>query len=99
MTMLKSHCHLQHERSWEHTNQHGILPVWLFHEESPVKRILVYALLDNASGGTFVKKSAKTLGVEGSDTNLILTTIHGTSSVREKTIEGLMVASLKEEDI
>ena len=59
----------------------GILPVWLFHEESPAKRIKVYAVLDNASGGTFVnEKSEKLLGVEGSNTDLILTTIDGTSS-------------------
>lgn len=77
----------------------GILPVWLFHKESPAKRILVYAVLDNASGGTFVnEKSARTLGLEGSDTDLILTTIHGTSNVRTKAIEGLMVGSLNGEN-
>ena len=51
-------------------------------------------MLDNASGGTFVnEKSEKLLGIEGSNTDLILTTIHGTSSVRIKAIEGLVVAS------
>ena len=41
----------------------GILPVNLFHKSDPAKNIEVYALLDNASGGTFMsEKSAKALG-------------------------------------
>ena len=44
----------------------GILLVWLFHKSNPAKKIRVYTLLDNASGGTFVNESAaKVLGVEG----------------------------------
>jgi len=78
----------------------GILPVYLFHKSDPAKKIKVYALLDNASGGTFVsEKSTKALGIEGSDTDLILTTIHGTRSVTTKAIEGLVVANIKEEDM
>ena len=46
----------------------GILPVYLFHESDPVKKIKVYVLPDNASGGTFVsEESMKALGIEGSD--------------------------------
>ena len=76
----------------------GILLVWLFHKSNPAKKIRVYALLDNASGGTFVNESAaKALGVEGSSTDLTLTTIHGTHSVTSKAIEGLVVANAKDE--
>ena len=65
----------------------GILLVWLFHKSNPAKKIRVYALLDNASGGTFVNESAaKALGVEGSSTDLTLTTIHGTHSVTSKAV-------------
>ena len=78
----------------------GILLVYLFHKSDPAKKIKVYALLDNASGGTFVsEKSIKALGIEGNDIDLILTTIHGTSSVTTKAIEGLVVANIKEEDV
>ncbi|XP_068756248.1 uncharacterized protein [Montipora capricornis] len=78
----------------------GILPVYLFHKSDPAKKVKVYALLDNASGGTFVsEKSMKALGIEGNDTDLILTTIHGTSSVTVKAVEGLVVANIKEEDV
>ena len=78
----------------------GILPVYLFHQSDPAKKIKVSALLDNASGGTFVnEKPGKTLGIEGSDTDLILTTIHGTHSVTTKFTEGLVVANIKEEDV
>ena len=41
----------------------------------------------------------KALGIEGSDTDLILTTIDGTRSVTKKAIEGLVVANIKEEDV
>ena len=78
----------------------GILPVHLFHKSDTAKKIKVYALLDNASGGTFVsEKSMRALGIEGNDTDLILTTIHGTSSVTTKAIEGLVVANIKEENV
>ena len=43
--------------------------------------------------------SAKALGIWGSDTDLILTTIHGTRSVTTKVIEGLVVVNIKEEDV
>ena len=50
----------------------GILPVYLFQK----KEIKVYAFLDNFSAGTFLNdKSAKALGIEGSDADPILTTI------------------------
>jgi len=53
------------------------------------KKIKVYALLDNASGGTFVsEKSTKALGIEGDDTDLILSMIHGTRSVTTKPLKG-----------
>ena len=45
------------------------------------------------------EKSAKALGIEGSGTDLILTTIHGTRSIPTKAIEGLVVANIKEEDM
>ena len=78
----------------------GILPVWLYHKDDPDKMIKVYALLDNGSGGTFIKEeSAKRLGIEGSDTDLILTTIHGTHNVSTKAIEGLVVANIKSTDV
>jgi len=79
----------------------SILPVYLFHKSDPAKKIKVYALLDNTSGGrTFVgEKLMKALGIEGSDTDLILTTIHGLCSVTTKAIEGLVVANIKEEDV
>ena len=78
----------------------GILTVHLFHKSDPAKKIKVYALLENASGGTFVsEKSMKALSIEGNDTDRILTTIHGTSSVTTKALEGLVVAIIKEEDV
>ena len=39
------------------------------------------------------------LGIEGNETDLILTMIHGTSSVTTKAVEVLVVANIKEEDV
>ena len=36
----------------------GIIPIWLYHKDNPNDRICVYALLDNASGGTFIKEDS-----------------------------------------
>jgi len=78
----------------------GILPVFLFHKNNPTKRIKVYASLDNTSGGTFLsEQSAKALGVEGSDTDLVLKTIYRTCNVTTKAIEGLVVANIKEHNV
>ena len=44
------------------------------------------------------EKSTKALGIEGSDTDvLILTMIQGTRSVTTKAIEGLVVTNIKED--
>lgn len=75
--------------------------VFLFHKNDQPKKIKACALLDNASGGTFGSvESANALCIEGSDTDLVLTTIHGTCNVRTKAIEGLVVVYIiKEEDV
>ena len=49
----------------------GIVPIWLYHKNNPNTRISVYALLDNASGRTFVKEdSLRKLGMEGIESKL-----------------------------
>ena len=54
----------------------------------PGKKIKVYALLNNTSGGSSVsEKSTKALGIEGSDTDLSLTSIHGTRSVPKRPLK------------
>ena len=51
-------------------------------QSEPEKRIKVYALLDNGSGGTFIKtETMKRLGIDGEDTTLVLTTMHGTQEI------------------
>jgi hypothetical protein len=42
---------------------------------------------------------AKRRNVEGSPTNLILTTMHGSENVSTRAIEGLIVANLSDEDV
>ncbi|CAH3148563.1 unnamed protein product, partial [Porites lobata] len=71
----------------------GIIPVWLYHKDNPSNKICVYALLDNARGGTFIKEdSLRRLGVKGSETKLLLTTMHGTQEVDTKAVDGLMAS-------
>jgi len=71
----------------------GTVPMWLYHKDNPNNRICVYALLDNASGGTFIKEdSLRKLGVEGIESKLLLTTMHGTQEIDTKAVDGLMAS-------
>ena len=73
----------------------SIMSIWLYHKSEPEKRIKVYALLDNGSGGTFIKKDTmKRLGIDGEDTTLLLTTMHGTQEIETK-----VAVNCQEEDV
>ena len=86
---------------WRLSSQHGhIVPIWLYHKDNPEHKIRVYALLDNASGGTFIKEqSLKRLGIEGTETKLLLTTVHDTQEIKTKAAEGLVAAHFTENDV
>ena len=78
----------------------GIVPIWLYHKDNPNNRICVYALLDNASGGTFIKEdSLRKLGVEGIESKLLLTTMHGTQEIYTKAVDGLMASHFQESEV
>jgi hypothetical protein len=52
----------------------GIVPVWLYDKNNPNEKVAVYALLDNASCGTFIKQETlRKLGMTGSNFKLRLT--------------------------
>ena len=76
----------------------GIFPIWLYHKDKPNNRICVYALLDNASGGTFIKDDAlKKLGVEGIESKILLITMHSTKNT--KAVGGLMAFHFQENEV
>ena len=78
----------------------GIVPIWLYHKDNPERKIRVYAILDNASGGTFIKEeSLEKLGVKGTETKLLLTTMHGTQEIDTKVVNGLVAAHFSENDV
>ena len=78
----------------------GIIPIWLYHKDNPNDRICVYALLDNASGGTFIKEdSLRKRGVEGVESKLLLTTMHGTQEIDTKAVDGLMASHFQENEV
>ncbi|KAK2564378.1 hypothetical protein P5673_011803 [Acropora cervicornis] len=78
----------------------GIVPIWLYHKNNPNNRICVYALLDNASGGTFIKEdSLRKLGMEGIESKLSLTTMHGTQEIETKAVDGLMASHFEKNDV
>ena len=78
----------------------GIVSVWLYHKSEPEKRIKVYALLDNGSGGTFIKtETMERLGIDGEDTTLVLTTMHGTQEIETKVVNGLVAINCQKEDV
>ena len=72
-----------------------IVPVILRHEGNPGIEVKVYALLDDASDTTFIKSSGKeTLGVQGVDTALILSTMLGREEIQVSRVDGLVVERL-----
>ncbi|XP_028407542.1 uncharacterized protein LOC114530160 [Dendronephthya gigantea] len=72
-----------------------IVPVWLHHKKDPHHQIMVYALLDPASNGTFIKSdTSKKLGLNGIDVHLNLNTMHGTEMIATKKIAGLIIEDL-----
>ena len=78
----------------------GIVPIWLYHKSEPEKRIKVYALLDNGNGGTFIKtETMKRLDIDGEDTTLVLTTMHGTQEIETKVVNGLVAVNCQREDV
>lgn len=77
----------------------GIVPIWLHYKDYIDKKVRVYALLDNASGGTFVKEdSLRRLGINGTDTKRLLTTMHGTQEIDTKAVDGLVASNSQEPD-
>ena len=74
-----------------------VIPVWLYHRDNPNNKICVYALLDDVRGATFIREdSLRRLGVEGSETKLLLTTMHGTQEGDTKAVDGLMACHFQE---
>ena len=77
----------------------GIVPIWLYHKDNSNNRICVYALLDNASGGTFIKEdSLRKLRIEGIKSKLLLTTMHGTQEIDTKAVDGLKASHFQENE-
>jgi len=67
----------------------------LFHKESPLKTVKVYALLDDASDTTFVTTQVqRELNIEGVETCLDLCTMLGCERLAVKRVDGLVVQHL-----
>ena len=66
-----------------------ILPLWLYRQDKPNCQVMVYALLDPASNGTFIKhQTMKKLGIDGVETHLQLSTMHGTEVIATQKVIG-----------
>ncbi|XP_028417148.1 uncharacterized protein LOC114543600 [Dendronephthya gigantea] len=78
----------------------GVVLVWLFHKSKPENKVKVYALLDNGSGGTFIKtETMNRLGINGENTTLVLTTMHGTQEIETRVVNGLVAVNYQQEDV
>jgi len=74
-----------------------IVPVWLSHKKDPCHKFLVYALLDDQSDMTFIaKETLYQLGVQGHQTQLLLSTMHGRdTAIPSEKVNGLLVQDFK----
>ena len=69
-----------------------IVPVRMYHQDNLERQVVIYALLDPASNGTFVKESIlEELQVNGVETQLKLNTMHGSEVVPTRRVSGLIV--------
>ena len=70
-------------------------PSTLHHRTNPERQVVVYALLDPASNGTFIKERIlEDLQVDGTETQLQLNTMHRSEVVPTRRITGLNVESM-----
>ena len=75
-----------------------IVPVTLYHKDSPSVSVNVYALLDNASDSTFIKTSIlRDLSISGPEGLLQLNTMHGRAEIPVQRIDGLVVKKVSDE--
>ena len=75
-----------------------IVPVWLYHQDSPDKKIMVYALLDDQSDACFIKQGTlEKLGANGPEVNLKLSTVLAEETITSQKITGLIVRGVQEE--
>ena len=73
-------------------SQTMIVPVRMHHQDNPERQVVIYALLDPASNGTFIKESIlEELQVNGVETQLKLNTMHGSEVVPTRKVGGLIV--------
>ena len=73
-----------------------IVPVWLHHQHSPNKKIMVYALLDDQSDACFIKQGTlEKLGVDGPEVNLKLSTVLAKETITSQKITGLVVRGVQ----
>ena len=74
-----------------------IVPVWLHHEANPNRKIMVYALLDEQSDACFVKDSVlDTIGADGPEVQLEISTVLARESVNSRKVIGLTVRGVNE---
>ena len=77
-----------------------IVPVWVRHSKDPSRECLQYAILDDQSNVGFMSKTlSEKLQVEGTQTNLLLTTMHQSTHVGSRKIEGIEVLDFKKEHL
>ena len=69
-----------------------IVPVWIYHKDSPQREVMVYALLDEASDTTFIKlKTLHDLGLTGTEVKLNLFIMLGKEEITVEKTTGLVV--------
>lgn len=69
-----------------------IIPVFVHHKNNPGNKVMIYALLDDASDTKFITTNVKEkLGIPGVSSKLILSTMLGREEVSVSRVDGLIV--------
>jgi hypothetical protein len=68
-----------------------ITPVWIYHKDTPNKKVMTYAVLDDQSDTCFITDGiCEELGVNGPETIIELGTMHTVQNIKTKKISGLI---------
>lgn len=79
------------------TSHSLIVPVWLHHQDNPLHKIMVYALLDEQSDACFIKDTTQgELGIHGPEVQLELSTVLAQETITSQKITGLVVCGVGE---
>ena len=89
-------CHVS-ENCQDVSTSSLITPVWIYHKDTPNKKVMTYAVLDYQSDTCFITDGiCKELGINGPETVIELGTMHTVQDIKTQKISELVISPEEE---